>query len=32
MMVPNEGGWSVEGQVSKLRPRGATWTASPRVV
>ena len=28
MMVPNEGGWSVEGQVSKLRPRGATWMSS----
>jgi dipeptidyl aminopeptidase/acylaminoacyl peptidase len=32
MMVPNEGGWRVEGQVSQFKPRGATWTASPRVV
>jgi dipeptidyl aminopeptidase/acylaminoacyl peptidase len=32
MMVPNEGGWRAEGQVSQFKPRGATWTAAPRVV
>jgi len=24
--------WRVEGQLSDLRPRGATWTAAPRIV
>jgi dipeptidyl aminopeptidase/acylaminoacyl peptidase len=33
MLVPATGnGWRVEGQASALRPRGATWTAAPRVV
>lgn len=33
MRVPdNGGGWEVEGQVSRLKPDGATWTKSPRVV
>ncbi|MGH7574883.1 MAG: prolyl oligopeptidase family serine peptidase, partial [Longimicrobiales bacterium] len=35
MRVPDSGGgseWNVEGQVSKLRPEGATWTKSPRIV
>jgi dipeptidyl aminopeptidase/acylaminoacyl peptidase len=32
MLVPASGGWRVESQVSALRPRGATWTATPRVV
>jgi dipeptidyl aminopeptidase/acylaminoacyl peptidase len=32
MLVPRSAGWRVEGQASALRPRGATWTAAPRVV
>jgi dipeptidyl aminopeptidase/acylaminoacyl peptidase len=32
MMVPSSAGWSVEGQATKYRPRGATWTSAPRVV
>jgi dipeptidyl aminopeptidase/acylaminoacyl peptidase len=33
MNVPaRNGGWPVEGQLSSLRPSGATWTAAPRVV
>ncbi len=32
MMVPNEGGWPAERQIAQFRPRGASWTASPRVV
>jgi dipeptidyl aminopeptidase/acylaminoacyl peptidase len=33
MNVPARGsGWPVESQVSALRPRGASWTAAPRVV
>jgi dipeptidyl aminopeptidase/acylaminoacyl peptidase len=33
MNVPARGaGWSVEGEVAALRPRGGTWTAAPRVV
>jgi dipeptidyl aminopeptidase/acylaminoacyl peptidase len=31
-MVPSTGGWAIEGQATKFRPRGATWTAAPRVV
>jgi dipeptidyl aminopeptidase/acylaminoacyl peptidase len=30
--VPREEGWAVERQVTAMRPRGATWTATPRVV
>jgi dipeptidyl aminopeptidase/acylaminoacyl peptidase len=33
MQVPNTGGgWRVESQAMQFRPRGATWTAAPRVV
>jgi dipeptidyl aminopeptidase/acylaminoacyl peptidase len=32
MLVPDNRSWSVEGKVSALKPRGATWTAAPRVV
>jgi len=32
MLVPDNTSWSVESKVSALRPRGATWTAAPRVV
>jgi dipeptidyl aminopeptidase/acylaminoacyl peptidase len=32
MMVPSTAGWRVEAQATALRPRGATWTAAPRVV
>jgi dipeptidyl aminopeptidase/acylaminoacyl peptidase len=33
MNVPaRSAGWPVEGQLSSLRPRGATWTQAPRVV
>ena len=34
MRVPaqNDNAWRVEGQVSQFRPRGATWTQSPRIV
>jgi dipeptidyl aminopeptidase/acylaminoacyl peptidase len=32
MLVPTNEGWRVEGQVSGVKPRGATWTAAPRVV
>jgi dipeptidyl aminopeptidase/acylaminoacyl peptidase len=32
MMVPRSSGWRAESQASALRPRGATWTAAPRVV
>ncbi|MGD8277102.1 MAG: S9 family peptidase [Gemmatimonadota bacterium] len=32
MLVPQSTGWAVEGRVSALRPRGATWTQAPRVV
>ena len=32
MLVPGSSGWSVESQAAKYRPRGATWTAAPRVV
>ncbi len=32
MLVPEEGGWKVEGQVGKFRPKDARWTQAPRVV
>ncbi|MGH7459769.1 MAG: S9 family peptidase [Longimicrobiales bacterium] len=32
MLVPEIKSWGVEGRVSALRPRNATWTAAPRVV
>jgi dipeptidyl aminopeptidase/acylaminoacyl peptidase len=33
MQVPNEGPSSrAEGQISQYRPRGANWTAAPRIV
>jgi dipeptidyl aminopeptidase/acylaminoacyl peptidase len=32
MLVPESDGWRVEGQVTAMRPRGATWTQAPRVV
>jgi dipeptidyl aminopeptidase/acylaminoacyl peptidase len=33
MQVPkSDNNWRVEGQLSQFRPRGATWTAAPRVV
>jgi len=32
MIVPDDSGWNVEGQATKHRPRGATWTSAPRVV
>jgi dipeptidyl aminopeptidase/acylaminoacyl peptidase len=32
MIVPATGGWPVESQATKFRPRGATWTDAPRVV
>jgi dipeptidyl aminopeptidase/acylaminoacyl peptidase len=32
MLVPRTAGWRVESQATALRPRGATWTAAPRVV
>jgi dipeptidyl aminopeptidase/acylaminoacyl peptidase len=32
MLVPDNTGWGVEGKVAALKPRGATWTAAPRVV
>jgi dipeptidyl aminopeptidase/acylaminoacyl peptidase len=34
MNVPerNRGTWRVENQVNAMRPRSATWTASPRIV
>lgn len=35
MRVPDSGDdsdWNVEGRVSRLRPDGATWTKSPRIV
>jgi len=31
-LVPKEERWAVEGKVSALKPRGAEWTAAPRVV
>jgi dipeptidyl aminopeptidase/acylaminoacyl peptidase len=32
-LVPNtNNGWKIEGRVAALKPRGASWTASPRVV
>jgi dipeptidyl aminopeptidase/acylaminoacyl peptidase len=31
-LVPNTESWGVEGKVTALRPRGATWTQAPRVV
>jgi dipeptidyl aminopeptidase/acylaminoacyl peptidase len=32
MLVPRSSGWRAEGQATALRPRGATWTAAPRIV
>jgi dipeptidyl aminopeptidase/acylaminoacyl peptidase len=32
MLVPSNKSWRVESQATALRPRGATWTAAPRVV
>ncbi|HEX6134248.1 MAG TPA: S9 family peptidase [Longimicrobiales bacterium] len=33
MSIPSSNdGWRVESQVTQYRPRGATWTAAPRVV
>jgi dipeptidyl aminopeptidase/acylaminoacyl peptidase len=32
MLVPGNAGWRVESQATQFRPRGATWTAAPRVV
>jgi dipeptidyl aminopeptidase/acylaminoacyl peptidase len=32
MLVPRNANWRVESQATALRPRGATWTAAPRVV
>ncbi|MGH7505622.1 MAG: prolyl oligopeptidase family serine peptidase, partial [Longimicrobiales bacterium] len=32
MIVPDDAGWSVEGQAMKFKPKGADWTAAPRVV
>jgi dipeptidyl aminopeptidase/acylaminoacyl peptidase len=32
MLVPRNANWRVEGQATALRPRGATWSAAPRVV
>lgn len=31
-LVPATNNWGVEGRVSALRPRSATWTQAPRVV
>jgi dipeptidyl aminopeptidase/acylaminoacyl peptidase len=32
MLVPEDRGWKVEGQVGQFKPKGATWTTAPRVV
>ncbi len=32
LVPPSGGGWRVEGQATAFRPRGANWTAAPRVV
>jgi dipeptidyl aminopeptidase/acylaminoacyl peptidase len=32
MLVPQRNGWNAESRVSAMRPRGATWTETPRVV